>query len=119
VHGYPRATGDIDVWIAVSELNVNSLLQALTSFGAPGDISGDFFFEPGNVFRMGNIPMKIEILTSVSGVEFEACYGRRKTITIDDMKITFIGLPDLIANKRASGRAKDLADLENLGSEAG
>jgi len=119
IHGYPRATGDIDVWIAVSEVNVARLLEALAAFGAPGDIPSDFFFESGNVFRMGAAPMKIEILTSASGVDFAMCYQRRKVANLEDMEIPFIGLEDLIANKRASARSKDMADIENLGREEG
>ena len=105
--------------IAVSERNVERLIDALASFGAPGDIPHDFFFEPGNVFRMGNTPMKIEILTSASGVNFDECYQRRKTVELENLDIPFIGFEDLITNKRASARTKDLADIENLGKEKG
>lgn len=115
IHRYPRATGDIDLWIAVSEINVDRLFAALHAFGAPGDIPRDFFFRSGNVFRMGSPPMKIEILTSISGVQFQQCYDHRKTVRMGDIEIAFIGFEDLVMNKRASARAKDLADLENLG----
>ncbi len=96
VHGYPRATGDIDVRIAVSEENVDRLMDALYAFGAPADIPRGFFFERGNVFRMGRTPMKIEVVTSASGVVFGQGYDRRKEVTIGDLVIPFIGFDDLI-----------------------
>lgn len=115
-HGHPRSTGDLDIWIATSAENVARVRRALTEFGfsqqlvtsAPLDIEG-------NVIRMGRPPLRIELLTSVSGVAFDACYRRRETQVVDEIEVTFISRTDLLANKRAAGRAQDLADLEALG----
>ena len=113
-HGYPRLTGDLDVWIAASEENAQKLLASLRRFGAPGGAPLGFFLEPGNVFRMGRVPMRIEIINRASGVSFRECYTRRVTQQVQDSSIPFISRPDLLANKRAAGRAKDLADIEGL-----
>tara|TARA_R110002094_G_scaffold27972_1_gene41026 strand:+ start:179 stop:631 length:453 start_codon:yes stop_codon:yes gene_type:complete len=114
LHGYPRATGDIDVWIATTEENVGKLTASLQAFGVSHGVPNSFFFERGNVFRIGRIPVKIEVLTSISGVEFADCYSRRTSVTIDSLEIPFISLEDLRTNKKASGRPKDLADLDAL-----
>ena len=114
-HGHPRATGDLDLWIATSPENVARVRRALGEFGfskelvasAPLDVAG-------KVIRMGNPPLRIELLTSVSGVDFDACHRRRETQIVDAVEIAFISLADLRANKRAAGRAQDIADLEEL-----
>ena len=114
-HGHPRATGDLDLWIATSPDNVARVRRALGEFGfskelvasAPLDVAG-------KVIRMGNPPLRIELLTSVSGVDFDACHRRRETRIVDAVEIAFISLADLRANKRAAGRAQDIADLEEL-----
>ena len=115
VHGYVRATGDIDVWVGLSESNLDRLFEAMIAFGVPGPISKSFFREKGNAFRMGSPPIRIEVITEASGIEFEKCLENRVLIDADGLSIPFLGYPDLIANKRASGRLKDLADLEALG----
>lgn len=113
-HGYPRLTGDLDVWVAASETNARKTLDALRRFGAPGGTPPEFFLEPGNVFRMGRVPMRIEIINQASGVSFPECYARRVETDIAGDTIAFIAREDLLANKKASGRAKDLADVEGL-----
>ncbi|GAI75855.1 unnamed protein product, partial [marine sediment metagenome] len=82
-------------------------------FDAP-ELKEELFLEKEKNIRMGNPPLRIEILTSIDGVEFTECYGNKKTVTIDDIDINFISLEDLKKNKKASGRYQDLADLENL-----
>lgn len=114
-HGHPRATGDLDLWIATSPDNVARVRRALGEFGfskelvasAPLDVAG-------KVIRMGNPPLRIELLTSVSGIDFDACHRRRETQIVDAVEIAFISLADLRANKRAAGRLQDIADLEEL-----
>ena len=115
-HGHPRATGDLDIWIARSPENVARVRRALTAFGFSDELvaSAPLHME-GKVIRMGRPPLRIELLTSVSGVVFEACYGRREAQVVDEAEVAFISRADLLANKRAAGRSQDLADLEALG----
>ena len=114
-HGYPRATGDIDIWIAVSESNARKVAMALRDFGMPEEkISEELFLDKDKVIRMGIPPVRIEIITGASGVNFPDCYSRREAIDIDGVPVNFISLRDLRANKRACGRHKDLEDLEHL-----
>lgn len=117
VHGYIRATGDMDIWIGQLDQNIQRLLEALKAFGVPEGIDSEFFKEKGNAFRMGSPPIQIEIITEASGIDFEASYSNRVTIEADDLQVPFIGYDDLVKNKRASGRLRDLADLEGLGED--
>jgi len=115
LYGYPRATGDMDIWIAISKDNAHKTVEALKGFGFDTpQLKEEVFLEKEKNIRMGNPPLRIEILTSIDGVEFTECYGNKKTVTIDDIDINFISLEDLKKNKKASGRYQDLADLENL-----
>jgi predicted nucleotidyltransferase len=114
-HGYPRATGDIDLWIAMDVRNARKLVAALEEFGfASPELTVDTFLEVGRVVRMGVPPFRIEVLTTISGVDFATCYRRRLEDVIDGTPINIIALEDLKLNKAASGRAKDIDDLENL-----
>lgn len=114
-HGYPRATNDLDVWIAVSEDNAGKLVAALKMFGFDvPDLSAGLFLQPGRVVRMGVAPNQIEIQTGIDGVHFGDCHPRRVVAEVDGVRVSLISLEDLKANKRASGRNKDLADLDNL-----
>jgi predicted nucleotidyltransferase len=114
-YGYPRATGDMDIWIAVSDVNAEKTAQALRDFGMPRDeVTKDLFKETGKIIRMGVPPVRIEVITGASGVDFEACYARREVIDIDGIPVGFISLEDLKTNKKACGRFKDLDDLEHL-----
>jgi phage replication-related protein YjqB (UPF0714/DUF867 family) len=114
LHGYVRAN-DLDIWINVNPENAARTDRALREFGfAPAALTPDLFLTPNNVVRMGLPPVRIEILTSISGVEFEACYAEKVMIQIEEMLVPVISLARLRENKAASGRARDLADLENL-----
>jgi predicted nucleotidyltransferase len=114
-HGYPRATGDMDVWIAVDQKNANKVVMALHEFGMPRtELTKELFLESNRVVRMGVPPVRIEIITGISGVEFRDCYSRRESIEIDSVPINVISLDDLRINKKASGRHKDLDDLSHL-----
>ena len=117
IHGYVRATGDMDIWIGQSDVNIQNLLKALTAFGVPEGIDSEFFKENGNAFRMGNPPLRIEIITEASGIHFDASYPKRVIIEADGVDLSFINYEDLVTNKRASGRLRDLADLEALGED--
>jgi len=117
VHGFPRATKDIDFFVWATPENAANLVRALARFGAPLDeISESDFSVPGVVFQIGNNPRRIDILTKISGVEFERAYANRKNIFLEGLEIPVISVPDLIANKRATGRTQDLADVEKLES---
>ena len=114
-HGYPRATNDMDIWIAIHPDNADRMVTVLREFGfETPDLSPELFLQDHSMVRMGLPPMRIEVLTTISGVEFAACYAMRVTAMIDGVKVNLISLPDLKVNKQASGRYKDLDDLEHL-----
>ena len=114
-HGYPRATGDMDVWIAVHEENARNMVRALRAFGFDlPDLSPSLFLQKDRIIRMGVEPNRIEIQTGISGVQFSHVYPRRVVAVVDGVSMNIIPLEDLKRNKKASGRHKDLADLENL-----
>lgn len=115
LYGYPRATGDMDIWIAISKDNAKKTVEALKEFGFDmPELREELFLEKKKNIRMGNPPLRIEFLTSIDGVEFTGCYRNKKIVRIDNIKINFISLKDLKKNKKASGRHQDLADIENL-----
>lgn len=114
-HGYPRATNDMDVWVAVHPDNAERLVNVLQAFGfSVPELSKDLFLQERKVIRMGMPPMRIEILTGISGVAFEECYANRVVDEVDGVPVNLIDLEHLKQNKRASGRYKDLSDLEHL-----
>lgn len=114
-YGYPRATGDIDIWIAVDSVNAERITAALIEFGFETEsLSPGLFLKDDQIVRMGVPPLRIDILTRISGVEFEDCFPRRNTAEIDGVLVNVISLADLRKNKQSSGRHKDLNDLENL-----
>ena len=114
-YGHPRYTGDIDFWVSPAPDNIARLLDTLQAFGfgslglAARDFSDD------TVVQLGQPPRRIDLLTRFDGVEFGDCWRRREELTVAGTRLAFIGLEDFKANKRASGRLKDLADLESLG----
>ena len=115
IHGHIRATNDLDIWVNVSLENAARIDRALREFGfAAAELTSSLFLDPNNVVRVGVPPIRIKILTSISGVKFESCYVEKETIRIEDMVVPVISLVRLRQNKAASGRAKDLADLESL-----
>jgi hypothetical protein len=112
-YGYPRATADLDIWIAIHADNARRLTDVVQQFGF-ASVESTTFLEPRKVVRMGVPPVRLEILTSISGVEFQECYGRRVDTDWDGVTVPLIDLPDLKRNKQAAGRLKDLLDLEQL-----
>ena len=115
-HGYPRATADIDIWIAVNPVNANRVAGVIREFFG-SEVEGatpDLFLQENKIARMGVPPFRIEILTSISGVNFDECYAERVAGKIDGVDVNVISLKHLKANKKASGRLKDLSDLEHL-----
>lgn len=118
-HGVPRSTGDIDVWVAADPANAARVFRALTQFGAPLDalgVSATDFATPDNVVQIGLPPRRIDVLTSVSGVDFSSAWARRSSFVWSDLTVPVLGRDDLITNKRAAGRPKDLADVAVLDS---
>lgn len=114
-HGYPRATGDMDIWIAVSDANAEKVVAAVSDFGMPKEsLSRELFLEKNKIIRMGVPPVRIELITGASGVDFAECYKRCETVNIDDLVVNIISLNDLKMNKRAAGRHKDLEDIEHI-----
>lgn len=114
-HGYPRATGDMDIWIAMNPENASNIVTALKDFGFDvPELSESLFLKKGKVIRMGFPPIRIEIITSISGVTFQECFNSKIKDFIDGIEINIISLEHLKKNKKASGRHKDLNDLENL-----
>lgn len=114
-HGHPRATQDLDVFVALGRDNAERLVAVLHDFGFDlPEVMPQLFLDPARIVRLGEPPMRLEILTDISGVTFDECRAGSETIDLDGLPVRVIGLADLRRNKRASGRPKDLADLENL-----
>ena len=114
-HGYPRATADMDIFVAISPDNAAKLVHVLSRFGMNDPkLSADLFQERGKIIRMGVPPMRIEILTDIDGVSFDECYAGRLTVDIDGQPVDLISCHHLRINKKASARYKDLDDLEHL-----
>ncbi len=115
LHGRPRATGDLDVWIDATPQNAPRVIRALAAFGAPtGEISEADFRRPGIVLQLGVPPGRIDIVTDLTGLTFDEAWPERVRAPFGDVQVDFIGLADFIRNKRATGRAKDLGDIEGL-----
>jgi len=114
-HGYPRATNDMDIWIAIDPKTAEQMVLALNEFGFDTpQLSKELFLKENSIVRMGIAPMRIEILTTISGVNFEECFQQRVVDEIDGIEVNIISLKQLKINKKASGRHKDLDDFENL-----
>jgi len=113
IYGNPGATEEIDFFIATDDENIENLLIALNEFGTP-KVDKSVFQIKGNVFRIGRSPIQIDIINEASGIFFEDCYKRRNLIKADEIVISVISREDLIENKRAAGRHRDLADIENV-----
>lgn len=122
VHGVPRATGDLDVWIAADPVNAERVWSALLSFGAPVaamGVSREDLTRPDMVVQIGLPPRRIDILTAISGVAFDEAWSGHVTHEAGGLPVPFLGRAELVRNKRASGRTKDQADLEALGEAGG
>ncbi len=114
-HGYPRATGDIDIWVKPNNINSKKLYKALARFGAPlGQIQIDEFSTEGIIFQIGVIPRRIDIITKIDGVTYEEANEDKIIVEIEDLKIPVISLEKFIRNKMATGREKDELDIKTL-----
>jgi hypothetical protein len=115
LHGRPRATGDLDVWIDANPENAVRVMVALASFGAPlDDVTADDFSREGITYQIGLPPLRIDVLTQLTGLSFEEAWPDRLRRLVDDIDVDFIGRDAFVRNKRATGRLKDLADVEDL-----
>jgi hypothetical protein len=114
-HGYPRATADMDIWVAVHPANADKTVATLREFGFDlPDLSPELFLRQWQIIRLGMPPVRIEIATTISGVDFGECYADRVEAVLDGVPAHLISLAHLKRNKQASGRHQDLADLEHL-----
>lgn len=115
VHGYPRYTGDLDIWLNPSAENAARVLLALEAFGFGSfGLSIADLTKEGNVIQFGQPPLRIDLLTSIDGVSFSSCYANRKEVSFDGLRMNFIGYHDLVKNKLSTGRHRDLDDVENM-----
>ena len=117
-HGAPRYTGDLDVFVRPDPINARSIMQALHEFGfgSVGLTAADFE-EEGKVVQLGFPPVRVDIITSITGVSWEQARSGRVKGPFGDLTVHYIGRDDFIANKRALGRKKDIADLEAVGED--
>jgi hypothetical protein len=115
LHGRPRATGDLDVWIEPTPQNAARVMKALAAFGAPlADVSVDDFSREGVTYQIGVAPGRIDILTQLTGLSFAEVWPERMRRPFGDVDVDFIGRAAFIRNKRATGRPKDLGDIEGM-----
>ncbi len=113
--GYPRATADMDIWIAMNPVNAERIVSVLREFGFNlPDLSTELFLKEWQIIRLSEPPVRIEIATTISGVDFSECYAEKVTGELDGEQVNLISLNHLRVNKKASGRHQYLADLENL-----
>jgi hypothetical protein len=115
VHGYPRYTGDLDIWLNPTPANAERVLKVIAEFGfASFGLTVQDLTKEGNVIQFGQPPLRIDLLTAIDGVTFNSCYAYRKEVTFDGLTMYFIGYRDLVTNKKATGRHRDLDDVENM-----
>ena len=115
IHGHPRYTGDLDIWLNATPLNAERILQSVNEFGFSSfKLTQEDFTKPGNVIQLGYPPLRIDLLTEIDGVSFEECFRNRKEVSIDNLTVNFIGYEDLLKNKKESGRPRDIDDIDHL-----
>lgn len=119
VHGVPRATGDLDIWVRPTTDNAQRVRSALARFGAPlTDLTERDLITPGTVFQIGVAPNRIDVLTSIDAVTFDEAWAARTTTRIEDLDVPVLARHHLIQNKKATGRPQDLADVARLDDQA-
>ena len=115
IHGHPRYTGDLDIWLNSTPNNAEQILKSVNEFGFSSfKLTQTDFTKAGNVIQLGYPPLRIDLLTEIDGVSFEECFKNRKEVVIGGLKVNFIGYNDLLKNKKESGRLRDIDDIENL-----
>jgi predicted nucleotidyltransferase len=119
VHGYPRYTGDLDIWLNPTQANAERVLAVIAEFGfASLGLTVEDLTKEGNVIQFGQPPLRIDLLTTIDGVAFDSCFANRKEVSFDGLSMNFIGYHDLVTNKKATGRHRDLDDVENMSPDA-
>ena len=115
IHGHPRYTGDIDIWLNPTSYNAELILKTVNEFGfsSYGLVQSDFT-KPGNVIQLGYPPFRIDLLTGIDGVSFQECFKNKKEVLVNDLLVNFIGYNDLLKNKKESGRPRDIDDIDHL-----
>lgn len=115
LHGYPRYTKDIDIWVELSPDNAKKIMHALDDFGFGSlELKESDFLEPDMIIQLGYPPNRIDMILSPTGVDFQSCFPNRVIVEVEGVQVNFIDLDNLKKNKEATGRKQDLADLENL-----
>ncbi len=115
IHGHPRYTGDLDIWLNPTLQNAAQILKSINEFGFSSfKLTIEDLTKPGNVIQLGHPPFRIDLLTEIDGVTFEECFINRKEVKIEDIKVNFIGYNDLLKNKKETGRPRDIDDIDNL-----
>lgn len=115
IHGYPRYTGDLDVWINPTKSNAEKVLTSIHEFGFTSyDLTEKDFTKEYGIVQLGYPPLRIDIINNLDGVNFEECFQKKSIIEIDDLPVNFISLEDLIINKKTTARPRDIDDVENL-----
>jgi hypothetical protein len=114
-HGVPRATGDLDLWLRPTPENARRVYDALVRFGAPlEDLSVEDLYSPDLVYQIGLPPCRIDLLTSISGIDFDSAWANRMSVPVGELTVSCLGRDDFVRNKRATGRSRDLADVAML-----
>jgi hypothetical protein len=117
-HGYPRSTVDFDVFVAMDKQNAKRLSRAIADFGFdPKEYSPDFFLTPSSILMIGRIPWRIDVFTTIKGLNFDEAYKKRVYFEVAGVRIPFVSKADLIASKKASNRDRDRDDIRRLNSE--
>lgn len=115
IHGYPRYTGDLDIWINPTPKNASLVVQTINQFGFSSfELKEEDFTKQYGIIQLGYPPVRIDIINTIDGVDFNECYARKAVFDIDGLKINFINLEDLIKNKKTTARPRDIDDIENL-----
>jgi predicted nucleotidyltransferase len=115
IHGHPRYTGDLDIWLNPTPENASKIINCVNEFGFGSfGLKSEDFTKVGNVVQLGYPPLRIDLLTDIDGVTFAECYNNKIEVDIEGIPVNFIGYHDLLKNKRVSGRLRDLDDINNL-----
>jgi hypothetical protein len=115
VHGHPRYTGDLDIWLNPTKENASKILICINQFGFSSfGLKEDDFIKEGNIIQLGYPPLRIDLLTQIDGVTFNDCFQNKTQVEIEDLLVNFIGYNDLLKNKKESGRLRDLDDIDQL-----
>ena len=115
IHGYPRFTGDLDIWINPIKPNAQKVLYCIKEFGFSSvELSENDFIKKYGIVQLGYPPVRIDIINNVDGVNFQECFQKKSIIEIENLQVNFISLEDLITNKKTTARPRDIDDVENL-----